>query len=227
MAITYNITCGYCGEKGHNILKCLKRIKICKNCGITYNSKDKYVLCTDCSDKFAKDIAMCPENLDLKVHMNNLYKKYNLNYDERLVKYCIGLIDFDKDDFVLDAGSGLNKIWYNNIPTNFRDEIEIMDNGDFLEYDTKVDWVVGNPPYKQCWEFFQKAFEISNKGVGFLISINMFNKFTPKRLEWITKKGFSMRKLAVVSVKRWYGRYYFIIFTKINDILVFSRENYD
>jgi len=52
--------------------------KICKNCGVTYRSKDHFVLCGNCIDKFAEDIKKCPEGMDLKEHMNNLYKKYNL-----------------------------------------------------------------------------------------------------------------------------------------------------
>ena len=157
-------------------------------------------------------------NFDMNTHLT----------DENLVRYCLSLIDFNKTDCVLDAGSGLNKVWFKNISTINKDEIEILDGKDFLKYNKHVDWVVGNPPYRYCWEFFEKAFSISNKGVGFLISINMFNKFTPKRMEEINKKGFYFKKLAIVSVKRWYGRYYFIIFTKEqNDIFVYSRESYN
>ena len=165
--------------------------------------------------------ASIKQSLNIKPDMNTHYT------DENLVKYCLSLINYKDKELVLDAGSGKNKVWFNNIIAP-KDECEIDEGKDFLKYDKKVDWVVGNPPYKFCWEFFEKAFDIANKGVGFLISINMFNKFTPKRLEEIKNKGFTMRKIAVVSVKRWYGRYYFVIFTKQeNDFMVFSRGKYE
>ena len=50
---------------------------------------------------------------------------------EGCVVDLLKLIPFDKNDFVLDAGSGLNKVWYNNIHTLLKDEVELEEGKDF------------------------------------------------------------------------------------------------
>jgi hypothetical protein len=164
----------------------------------------------------------------MKLQKDNVPNDISFHYTpEELVKYCLSFINFDNNDFVMDAGAGENKVWLNNIPTERKDWTEIDLGKDFLQYKENVDWVVGNPPYKGCWEFWQKSFQIANKGVGFLISINMFNKFTPKRLEEIKNQGFYMNKIVVVSCKKWFGRYFFVIFTKQpNKFIEWSNNNY-
>jgi len=159
---------------------------------------------------------------------NNIPSDISFHYTpEELVKYCLSFIQFDTTDFVMDAGAGENKVWFNNVNIKHKDWTEIDLGKDFFGYKENVDWVVGNPPYKGCWEFWQKSFQIARKGVGFLISINMFNKFTPKRLGEIKKQGFYMNKLVVVSCKKWFGRYFFVIFTKQpNTFIEWSKENY-
>ena len=164
----------------------------------------------------------------MQLQKGNIPKDIKFHYTPKeLVIYCLEKINFDYDDVVLDAGSGKNKVWLNNIKTKNKDCCELELGKDFFNYSNKVDWVVGNPPYKECWEFWQKSFDISRKGVGFLISINMFNKFTPKRLEEIKNKGFYINKVCVVSCKKWFGRYFFVIFTKQrNTLFEWSLKNY-
>lgn len=135
---------------------------------------------------------------------------------QEMVKDLIKIIPFRlRDISVLDCGSGKNKVWYNNIPTNFKKfECELEDGNDFMEYNKKVDWCIGNPPFSIGWKFLEKAMEISSFGIAFLGNINFINSLNQNRLQILKDNGFTINKIHIVSDKRWFGRYYFIIFTK-------------
>jgi len=134
--------------------------------------------------------------------------------NEQMVKDLISITPLSGS--VLDAGSGKNKIWYNNIPKELiRYECEIEDGVDFLtQWNTEVDWTIGNPPFSVGWKFLERAIEISRVGVAFLGNINFFNCLNQNRLQQLKENGWYINKIHIVSDKRWFGRYYFIIFTK-------------
>jgi hypothetical protein len=84
-----------------------------------------------------------------------------------------------------------------------------------LDWNKKVDWVIGNPPYKDGANFVKHTLDITNKGFGFLGSHNFINSFfLPKRLQELNDKGFCLSNIHIVQDKRWYGRYYFLIAQK-------------
>ncbi len=145
-----------------------------------------------------------------------------------MVKDLIELIPFNKYESVLDAGSGKNKVWYNNIPDYcLKEECEIEDGKDFLTINTSYDWIIGNPPFHLGWKFLEKASEISDKGIAFLGNLNFFNSCVPNRFEKLKSKGFYLRKIHIVQDKRWFGRYYFLIFTKnTNYFLSWNTKSY-
>jgi hypothetical protein len=149
--------------------------------------------------------------------------------NEQMVKDLIVLIPFSDGDSVLDAGSGKNKVWFDNIPNGLlKYECEIEDGYDFLLWDKKVDWVIGNPPYHIGWEFTQKACEIAQKGIAWLVNNQEMNSlFTPRRQQIILDNGFFLQKIHIVADKRWFGRYYFIIYTlSPNEYLTWTRQTY-
>lgn len=134
---------------------------------------------------------------------------------EEMVLNLLPLVEIDENDSVLDAGSGLNKVWYKNINCKTKYECELEEGMDFYKWDKKVDWVIGNPPFSHAKDFLLKASEISNKGIAFLVNNNCFNSFLlPSRLERLRQRGFYINKIKVVNDKRWFGRYYFVIFTR-------------
>jgi len=115
---------------------------------------------------------------------------------------------------VLDAGSGKNKVWFNNL-VGEKYECEIEDGNDFLLWDKKVDWVVGNPPYHIGWEFTQRAIQIANKGIAWLVNnMEMNSLMTPRRITIMQQAGFYLNRIQVVADKRWFGRYYYLIFIR-------------
>ena len=130
-----------------------------------------------------------------------------------MVDELLSFTPLSSADSVLDAGSG-NKVWFNRIKSENKFECEIERGCDFYQWDKKVDWVIGNPPFDQQKKFLYKATEIARKGVAFLGNINFWNGLTPKRLQKIKDNGFYLQKIHIVTDKRWFGRYYFMIFGK-------------
>lgn len=128
---------------------------------------------------------------------------------------------------VLDAGSGKNKVWFNNL-SGEKYECEIEDGVDFMEWDKKVDWVVGNPPYHIGWQFTEMASRIAQKGIAWLVNNQEMNSlFTPRRLQIMADNGFTLKSIKVVADARWFGRYYYLIFTKEpNTFISWERKTY-
>jgi len=143
--------------------------------------------------------------------------------NEQMVKDLIKITPIT--DSVLDAGSG-DKVWFNNLKGE-KYECEIDRGCDFYKWNKKVDWVIGNPPFHEGWKFLEKASQIANKGIGFLGNINFFNCLTPLRLEKVKQQGFQLDKIHIVADKRWFGRYYYLIFTKKkNDFISWNKKSY-
>lgn len=133
---------------------------------------------------------------------------------------------------VLDAGSG-NKVWFNNL-SGEKYECEIERGCDFYKWDKKVDWVVGNPPFRDKKEgqnqipiWIEKASEIAQQGMAFLLNHKVMNFLTTSRLEKLKEKGFYLQHIRVVADKRWFGRYFYLIFGREDKGLVsWNKKNY-
>ena len=108
-----------------------------------------------------------------------------------------------------------------------REECEIERGCDFYEWKDKVDWVVGNPPFHESWKFFDKASEVARKGIAFLINNQAFNSMTPRRYELLAERGFYLQGIHLVADKRWFGRYYYLIFRKKKVwFIIWKKETY-
>ena len=134
---------------------------------------------------------------------------------EAIVKHLISLLPLERADFVIDAGSGKNKVWFRNIPTERKDEYEIEDGGrNFLEFDGRADWVIGNPPFREYIRFCYHCCDHCNKGFAFMINHMRLNQLTTKRLADFEARGFFLSGIHIFDVKAWFGRYYFLTFTR-------------
>jgi hypothetical protein len=60
--------------------------------------------------------------------------------------------------------------FYNYLP---KDSLycELQEGSDFLKFNQKVDWIIGNPPYSIFLEFLQHSFNLANN-VSFLVPTN-------------------------------------------------------
>ena len=105
--------------------------------------------------------------------------------NEQMVKDLIAITPISGS--VLDAGSGKNKVWFNNL-SGEKYECEIEDGNDFLLWDKKVDWVIGNPPFHIGWEFTEKASKIAQKFFAWLVNNTEMNSLlTPRRLSIVAE----------------------------------------
>ena len=170
--------------------------------------------------------------------MNKKPKDITFHYtSEQMVKDLIAITPIIGS--VLDAGSGKNKVWFNNLKGE-KYECEIDDGCDFLiQWDKKVDWIVGNPPFagnkvnengrhpNLIPQWIEKSSELALKGMAFLINHKVINFLTSARLERLKEKGFYLTKIHIVADKRWFGRYYYLVFTKENNNFIsWERKTY-
>lgn len=78
---------------------------------------------------------------------------------------------FQPSGYLLDPCKG-DGAFYNNFPANCEKAYCEIDEGkDFYNFVSKVNWVVGNPPYSIFHEFLKHAFSIS-ENVVFLVPTN-------------------------------------------------------
>lgn len=138
---------------------------------------------------------------------------------EKLIKF----VDLEDGDMVHEPFRGEGG-FYNCFPKNtIKTWTEIRENQCYLSHTEKVDWTITNPPFrietgtKRVNSFFyllQHFMKLSNKGVAFLANSNCWSAFTPKRVSEFNQEGWFIHKVVVCAVKKWSGRYYFIIFKK-------------
>jgi len=147
---------------------------------------------------------------------------------------CNALLDripgLDKNPIVYEPfkGEGGFTRWLEG-KVNALYHTEIEEGKDFRDFEwvEPVDWVISNPPFRiddlqgkrvnAFWyfvDYYAKKFTEGKitKGIAFLANDKCFSAFTPKRMKELEEKGLYIYKICVCSVKKWRGRYYFIIF---------------
>lgn len=153
---------------------------------------------------------------------------------EALAKVLINLVPIQPSDLVLDPSCGENKVFLKNFPTQNKLSCEIRDDligddvgKDFLDFATPVDWAITNPPFSLYWKFCDHASEICRKGFAYLTNSNAFLSLTPRRLTLLSERGFGITTLEVLNIRKWFGRYYFVVFEKGKpSIIGWSKETW-
>jgi len=155
----------------------------------------------------------------------------------KLCKDLIAQIDFSDVKVLYEpfAGEGA---FYNNFPEGItKHRTEITDGLCFKDFDIEknnVDTIVSNPPFKldgkNC--FFQLIMYFFNynsiKNVYFLCNDVCFGSLTPSRRKVMEEEGIFINEITTCAVKRWRGRYYFVLFSrKKNDSFKYLLENYE
>lgn len=144
-----------------------------------------------------------------------------------LAKLLIERINLNEGDKVLEPFRG-EGAFFNNLPSNvIKDWCEIEEGRDYKDYVGEIDWCISNPPFRLESEngvrenaFYKIVKHFStrvNKGIAFLGNDYCFSTLTPKRIKELESLGLYINKIIVCSVKKWRGRYFFIIFTKDNN----------
>jgi hypothetical protein len=155
---------------------------------------------------------------------------------EQLAKDLINILPIIPEDILFEPFKG-EGAFFNSFPEqNTKLWTEIEEGRDFKEIPNGFDWVITNPPFKldtgnkrvnSFWYILDYFLDRTNKGIAFLGNDSCFSTLTPKRLQIIKNKGWSITKIVVCSIKKWRGRYFFIVLEKKeSDLYNFLLPNY-
>jgi hypothetical protein len=136
----------------------------------------------------------------------------------------IALTPIEPGDSLLEPFKG-GGAFYDHFPEGHaKDFCEIAEGRDFFTYQGQCDVIITNPPFwvtqpdgkranvlVQCMD---KCFEVATKTVGVFINAMCFNGLTPLRLEKWKAEGWVVTRIHIVNVKKWFGRYYYVVFQK-------------
>ena len=116
---------------------------------------------------------------------------FNIALHEQDVVYTPDPIVVDMVTFfnptgkILDPCSG-NGAFLKHLPEN-ADWCEIEKGRDFFACTDHYDWIIGNPPFKQFYEFMEHSYKIATNTVYLLPADKPFNVFSTVKM--IFKKG--------------------------------------
>ena len=99
---------------------------------------------------------------------------------------------------ILDPARG-EGAFYDNVPTPTVDWCEIGEGRDFLEYDTKVDWIITNPPWSMMQKFLEHGMEIADN-IVYLTTINHYT--TKRRIRDMKEAGFGVKEFYCVDTPK-------------------------
>lgn len=138
-------------------------------------------------------------------------------------KDLLAFVPLVAGDVVIEPFRG-EGAFYNNFPENvIKDWAEIKEGRDYKELQGEFDWVITNPPYRletgvkrvnSFWFILDYYTKMAKKGVAFLTNDKCFSVLTPRRMELLKNRGFAITSIVVCSVKKWRGRYFFLILEK-------------
>lgn len=142
---------------------------------------------------------------------------------EGLAIQLIDMIDLEEGDILLEPFKGEGSFYYNFPKNTTNHYTEIEEGLDYKDFKQTVDWVITNPPFtletetKRINSFYPLLEYFSdkvNKGIAFLANDRCFSTLTPRRMKILEEKNLFLSKVIVCNIKKWRGRYFFIIFKK-------------
>ena len=156
---------------------------------------------------------------------DNIY--YFHQTPESLCKDIISNIPFEIGDVVLEPFAGENN-FYDNIPEEIqKHRCEIQDDGGCFknfDYDGfKPTTIITNPPFRLDGknEFFNILMFLADKKsitkMYILCSSSCLGSLTPIRMNKLNDKNIYINKITTVSIKKWFGRYSLIEFSRTHN----------
>lgn len=146
-----------------------------------------------------------------------------------ITKELIKDIDFVDGSSCLETCRGGGS-FYDILPDNIiKDWCEIDMGRDFFQHTTITDISIANPPYQVEIEGKRKnivikwmnhQFSITNKECWYLLNGSMFSSLTPIRLNKWKSLGWNMCFMRILNIKKWYGRYYWVCFSKTKPSII-------
>ena len=142
---------------------------------------------------------------------------------EACAKDLIAMVPLQPGDSILEPFKG-EGAFFNNFPASCtKDWAEITQGRDYKDVQDNFDWVITNPPFRletgnkrvnSFWYLLDYFTTRTNKGIAFLGNDRCFCTLTPRRMKLLESRGWSLTKVAVCSIKKWRGRYFFFILEK-------------
>lgn len=99
---------------------------------------------------------------------------------------------------ILDPAYGTGS-FYNYFPTNDKYWCEIEQGLDFFDFNTKVDWIITNPPWSKIRQFILHGMKLSDN-IVYLATINHFT--TKARLRDLKDDGFAIKEIYGVGTPK-------------------------
>lgn len=154
---------------------------------------------------------------------------------EQAAKDLLQFVSLQPGDKVIEPFKG-EGAFYNNFPTYVqKDWAELEQGKDYTDISGEYDWVITNPPFKMdtgskrvnsFWFLLDYYTQRAKKGVAFLGNDTCFSTLTPKRMNLLHERGFHITKVVVCSIKKWRGRYFFVVLEKKHGFMDFLPSNY-
>jgi hypothetical protein len=140
-----------------------------------------------------------------------------------LARTLLPLVPLEPGDRLYEAFKG-EGAFYDNFPDGHpKDWSEIEQGREYTDYSGEYDWVITNPPFRletekgrvnSIWLLLDYFSQRAKKGIAFLCNDNLPSTLTPKRIQLLAQRGFAIESLTICNVKKWRGRYFFIIIRK-------------
>jgi len=140
-----------------------------------------------------------------------------------LAKDLLEQTPLTENDRVLEPFRGEGAFYDAFPPFIQKDWCEATQGRDYTAFEGTTDWVISNPPYRSevgdkrvnaLWILLSHFADKVTKGIAFLINDKCLSTLTPRRLQILAEHNLYLTKLIVCSVKKWRGRYYYLIFQK-------------
>jgi len=110
--------------------------------------------------------------------------------------------------------------YYDQFPIHYRDReyCEILEDKDFFKWESCT-WdpqvIIGNPPYSILDAWLKHTLENNPDCFSYLIGQGAL---TTRRMEWIEKAGYTITRLHLTKVWKWYGMSYIVVCEKGADL---------
>ena len=132
----------------------------------------------------------------------------------RLIEY----MDIDREDTCYEPFKGEGAFYNALRKKSLRvDWCEIEEGLDYKDNCAIYSHIATNPPFQEkgsFWKILNRLTDQCEKSIGLLGNQYCFTSLTPKRLKLIENKGFYLTKIIICNIKKWYGKYFFMIFTR-------------
>jgi hypothetical protein len=153
----------------------------------------------------------------------------------QLAKDLMQFVPLVESDVLIEPFRG-EGAFYNSFPEqNEKLWAEIKEGRDYRDISGEYDWVISNPPFRldlegkrvnSFWYLVDYFTKRARKGVAFLANDTCFSAINPSRHKILEERGWGITKIVVCCIKKWRGRYFFIILEKKPSIVKYLVNNY-